>query len=82
MIHLLPSFKLDEQKTELIFMLDRSGSMMGGSIDLAKKALSVPILRFMRLSRNISSCSTFLLAIPAFNACRLLLQCDRIRFHV
>ncbi len=41
MLHLVPSFKLDEQKTELIFVLDRSGSMMGQSIDLAKKALLV-----------------------------------------
>ncbi|CAL8097329.1 unnamed protein product [Orchesella dallaii] len=39
MVHLVPSFKLDEQKTELIFVLDRSGSMMGQSIELAKKAL-------------------------------------------
>lgn len=41
MVHMVPSFKLDEQKTELIFVLDRSGSMMGQSIELAKKALLV-----------------------------------------
>ncbi|CAL8104254.1 unnamed protein product [Orchesella dallaii] len=39
MVHLIPSFKLDEQKTELIFVLDRSGSMNGQSIRLAKEAL-------------------------------------------
>ncbi|CAL8143672.1 unnamed protein product [Orchesella dallaii] len=39
MLHLIPSFKLDEIKTELIFVLDRSGSMMGQSIELAKNAL-------------------------------------------
>lgn len=48
MVYLLPSFKLDEQKTELIFVLDRSGSMMGQSINLAKKALLVS-------ARNYSS---------------------------
>ncbi|XP_037040285.1 von Willebrand factor A domain-containing protein 5A-like [Bradysia coprophila] len=41
MIHLLPSFKLDEQKTELIFVLDRSGSMLGPSIRSAKEALTL-----------------------------------------
>lgn len=41
MVHLVPSFKLDEQKTEIIFVLDRSGSMMGQSIDLARKAMLV-----------------------------------------
>ncbi|XP_037045008.1 von Willebrand factor A domain-containing protein 5A-like [Bradysia coprophila] len=39
MVYLIPSFKLDEQKTELIFVVDRSMSMMGDSISLAKKAL-------------------------------------------
>ncbi|CAL8104245.1 unnamed protein product [Orchesella dallaii] len=39
MVHLIPSFKLDEQKTELIFVLDRSGSMKGQRIRLAKEAL-------------------------------------------
>ncbi|CAG7721881.1 unnamed protein product [Allacma fusca] len=41
MAHLIPSFKLDEQNAELIFVLDRSGSMQGQSIDLAKKALTL-----------------------------------------
>ncbi|XP_037026786.1 von Willebrand factor A domain-containing protein 5A-like [Bradysia coprophila] len=39
MIHLLPSFKLCDLKPELIFVLDRSGSMMGRSIALAREAL-------------------------------------------
>ncbi len=59
MIHLLPSFKLDEQKTELIFVLDRSGSMGGESIGLAKKALSVcsrsSFFTFTNCSNSFSS---------------------------
>jgi len=44
MVSLIPSFKLDEQKTELIFLVDRSGSMgwnEQSSIEQAKKALQL-----------------------------------------
>jgi len=30
MVSLVPSFSLDEQKVELVFLVDRSGSMGGG----------------------------------------------------
>jgi hypothetical protein len=39
--HLIPDFVLQDQKVELIFLLDRSGSMCGQSIGLAKQALAV-----------------------------------------
>jgi hypothetical protein len=41
LVSLIPSFKLDEQKVELIFLVDRSGSMMGASMEQAKKALEL-----------------------------------------
>lgn len=41
MLSLVPSFKLEEQKTELIFVVDRSGSMQGQGIQQAKQALTV-----------------------------------------
>ena len=37
MLSLIPSFQLDQQKTELIFLVDRSGSMDGSSMKLAKE---------------------------------------------
>jgi len=39
LVSLIASFKLDEQKVELIFLVDRSGSMDGESIEQAKKLL-------------------------------------------
>jgi hypothetical protein len=41
MVSLIPSFQLDQQKTELIFLVDRSGSMGGSSMELAKEALKL-----------------------------------------
>jgi len=41
MISLVPSFKLKDQKVELIFLVDRSGSMHGTLIEQAKKALEL-----------------------------------------
>ena len=43
MLSLVPSFKLQEQKVELIFVFDRSGSMDGEGIEQAKKALLVKL---------------------------------------
>jgi hypothetical protein len=41
MVSLIPSFKLDDQATELIFLVDRSGSMGGSSIEQAINALNL-----------------------------------------
>ena len=39
LVSLIPSFKLDNQNVELIFLVDRSGSMGGESMNQAKRAL-------------------------------------------
>ena len=41
MLSIVPSFKLAEKKTELIFVVDRSGSMQGQGIEQARQALKV-----------------------------------------
>jgi Mg-chelatase subunit ChlD len=41
MLSIVPNFKLVEQKTELIFVVDCSGSMGGQGIAQAKQALKV-----------------------------------------
>ena len=41
MVSLVPNFELDEQLTEMIFLVDRSGSMSGSSMNQAKKALEL-----------------------------------------
>lgn len=41
MITLAPNIELDEQKCELIFVVDQSGSMSGSKIEQARKAMSV-----------------------------------------
>jgi hypothetical protein len=41
MVSLVPNFELEDQRTELIFLVDRSGSMGGSSMEQAKKALEL-----------------------------------------
>ena len=41
LVSLVPSFKLDNQNVELIFLVDRSGSMEGESMNQAKRALEL-----------------------------------------
>lgn len=52
MLSLVPSFKLAEQKTELIFLVDRSGSMDGQGIEQAKQALKVLQFAFVFFQNN------------------------------
>lgn len=53
MLSLVPSFKLAEQKTELIFLVDRSGSMEGQGIEQAKQALKVSCIRLYTHKRTL-----------------------------
>ena len=53
MLSLVPSFKLTEQKTELIFLVDRSGSMDGPGIRQAKQALKVYFNIFSRIAHYL-----------------------------
>jgi len=41
MVSLIPNFSQKEHKTELIFLVDQSFSMMGKSLDMAKEALNI-----------------------------------------
>ena len=41
MITLAPHIELDDEKCELVFVVDRSGSMSGSKIEQAKKAMNV-----------------------------------------
>jgi uncharacterized protein with von Willebrand factor type A (vWA) domain len=43
MISFIPQFELDEQKAEIIFVLDRSGSMGGSKIEHLKQAMQARI---------------------------------------
>ena len=53
MLSLVPSFKLAEQKTELIFLVDRSGSMRGARNKQARQALKVNLhLKRFALYKN------------------------------
>ena len=53
MLSLVPSFKLTEQKTELIFLVDRSGSMGGPGIRQAKQALKVHLNILSRIAHYL-----------------------------
>lgn len=53
MLSLVPSFKLAEQKTELIFLVDRSGSMDGQGIEQAKQALKVLQFAFVFFKKKL-----------------------------
>jgi uncharacterized protein with von Willebrand factor type A (vWA) domain len=53
MLRIVPTFKLAEQKTELIFLVDRSGSMRGARIKQARQALQVNLhLKRFALCKN------------------------------
>ena len=61
MLSLVPSFKLAEQKTELIFLVDRSGSMQGAGIEQARQALKVLHFKNICIIQNrLLNCKFFL----------------------
>ena len=61
MLSIVPEFKFADHKAELIFVIDRSGSMDGAGIRQAKNALLVNLLRY--LQRLL----TFLVLLNLFN---------------
>lgn len=73
MLSLVPSFKLTEQKTELIFLVDRSGSMGGPGIRQAKQALKVYLNILCRIAHYlIQICFNCFTAFPALATVGLL----------
>lgn len=62
---LAPSSKFDDQKFEFIFVLDRSGSMGGNNILLARRALAVGnLLETLTLSLKEMCFQLFLRSLP------------------
>jgi uncharacterized protein with von Willebrand factor type A (vWA) domain len=59
MLSLVPSFKLAEQKTELIFLVDRSGSMQGAGIEQARQALKVLHKKMCIIQKRLLNCKFF-----------------------
>ena len=53
MLRIVPTFQLVEKKTELIFLVDRSGSMRGARNKQARQALKVNLhLKRFALYKN------------------------------
>ena len=66
MLSLVPSFKLAEQKTELIFLVDRSGSMQGAGIEQARQALKVLHLKICIIQKRLLNSKFFLKYLQLF----------------